>query len=431
MDCLLISFGSAGDIHPFVGLGRALKSRGHQVTLLSYPAFAGMVQAAGLDFVELPKPDKQAFWRSQNPRGSRRWLNSALNPIVRPWRRLARASTIVPMLQPVYDSIASRFVPGRTVVVASGPALGARVAQDRLGVPLVTIHFAPVALRSIYRTPIQPPLQLPSWSPRWSRRLAYRLLDEWVLDPLLGQPVNALRSEVGLPPLNRPVADWLHSPQQVIGLFPHWFAKPSPDWPMQTALTGFPLFDEAGLAVMPPSLANFLRSGSAPILFTPGSAEQDGKRFFSAALQACQALKKRGLFLTRFKEQIPATLPADVCHVDYVPFSLLFPRCGAVVYHAGVGTAAQALAAGVPQVVVPRRHDQWDNARRLTDLGVARQISPRRFGAKPLIAALGQLVASESIKKRCRDLARRIAAADPLAETCRLIEQAIEGKRAA
>jgi UDP:flavonoid glycosyltransferase YjiC (YdhE family) len=431
MDYLLISFGSAGDVHPFIGIGRALRSRGHAVSLLTYPSFEGMVQSAGLQFAPLPRPDKPAFWRNQVGRGPRRWVNGVFNPLIRPWRRLARASTVVPMLRPVFDGIAARFVPGRTVVVASGPAMGARIAHDRLGVPLVTIHFAPVALRSVHRSPAQPPLHLPAWSPPWLRRFAYRCVDHYVFEPLLGRPVNALRREVGLPALDLPVASWLHSPQQVVGLFPEWFAQPQPDWPRQTALTGFPLFDEAGQAATPPELDNFLKSGPPPILFTPGSAEKNSKWFFRAALHACQILNQRGLLLTRFGDQVPAQLPPGVRHVDYLPFRQLFPRCSAVVYHAGVGTAAQALAAGIPQVVVPCRHDQWDNARRLTELGVARQIPPHRFDGRRLIASLGQQLQNSQVKMRCRELAARISAADPLSTTCRLIEQTAVSKRAA
>ena len=72
---------------------------------------------------------------------------------------------------------------------------------------------------------------------------------------------------------------------------------------------------------------------------------------------------RRGLLLSRHREHIPRTLPSDVRHVEYAPFSELLPRCAALVHHGGIGTSAQALAAGVPQLIMPMGHDQPDNSR--------------------------------------------------------------------
>ena len=66
--------------------------------------------------------------------------------------------------------------------------------------------------------------------------------------------------------------------------------------------------------------------------------------------------------LTRYPEQLPPALPASVRHERYVPFSAILPRCAAIVHHGGIGTCAQALAAGIPQLVSPFGFDQPDNA---------------------------------------------------------------------
>ena len=85
--------------------------------------------------------------------------------------------------------------------------------------------------------------------------------------------LNAYRAELGLAPVSRIFRSWIHSPQRVIGLFPEWFFPPQPDWPAQIRLTGFPLFDEAGLHPLDPGLDAFLAAGDPPIAFTPGSAK--------------------------------------------------------------------------------------------------------------------------------------------------------------
>ena len=114
---------------------------------------------------------------------------------------------------------------------------------------------------------------------------------------------------------------------------------------------------------------------------TPGSAMRHAQEFFAESVAACQRLGRRGLLLTRFAEQVPTDLPETIRHLEYVPFSRVLPRAAALVHHGGIGTTAQALAAGIPQLVMPLAHDQPDNAARLERLGVGRTIAPRRYRA--------------------------------------------------
>src|SRR5262249_22519024 len=148
MEALLVPIGSHGDIYPFIGLGLALRSRGHEVTLLGTDDYGPLIHQAGLQFVPIGyrKPARTG------PAG-RGGLRRALTWVGGRWRRLARASTVRPLLRPVYEAIACRYVPGRTVVAASSMALGARLAHDKLGVPLATVHLSPVMFRSVYRAP--------------------------------------------------------------------------------------------------------------------------------------------------------------------------------------------------------------------------------------------------------------------------------------
>src|SRR5205085_2067897 len=104
---------------------------------------------------------------------------------------------------------------------------------------------------------------------------------------------------------------------------------------------------------------------------------------------------------------VPASLPATVRHFAYVPFSQVFPRAAAVVHHGGIGTTAQALAAGIPQVIMPMGYDQPDNAERLVRLGVGAPLPPRRFTGARLAALLGKLLGPD-VRERCRALAERL-----------------------
>ncbi len=150
----------------------------------------------------------------------------------------------------------------------------------------------------------------------------------------------------------------------MIGLFPDWFGVPQSDWPAAVRLTGFPLYDDSGDTRLPASLERFLDDGPPPVLFTPGTANQAAAHFFRAALDATQRLGRRALLLTRYSGHLPV-LPPSAHHEPFVPLSHVLPRCAALVSHAGIGTLAQGLAAGVPQLTMPMGFDQPDNATRL------------------------------------------------------------------
>ena len=186
--------------------------------------------------------------------------------------------------------------------------------------------------------------------------------------------------------------DWWLSPQLVIGLFPDWFAPPQPDWPPQTLLSGFPLYDGAQATALPAAVTDFLRAGSPPIVFTPGSAMRHGKSFFRTAVDVCQLLERRGILLTQYREQLPAALPESVRCFGFLPMGQLLPHCAAIVHHGGIGTTAQGLAAGMPQLIMPMAFDQPDNAARAVRLGVARSIAPRAFRPRAAARLLAELL---------------------------------------
>ncbi len=423
MEVLVVTAGTLGDLHPFLGLGLALRDRGHRVTVISLEECRPRVRGSGLEFVPLV-PDRAAA------KGHGRGLaHRLLFALAGRWRRLARVGTVLPQLRPAYEAIADRHVPGQTVVVTSSLILGSRVARDKLGFPLATVHLSPVVFRGDDRAPVQPPLTLPDWLPPRVRRAAYRLVDRLVLDRFLAGPINAFRAELGLPPVCRVLAGWRHSPDRVIGLFPEWFAPPQPGWPAGTRLTGFPLYDPGTHAPLPPEARDFLAAGDPPVVITPGTGVRNGRRFIEEGVAACGRLGRRVLLLARFKDQVPDQLPAAVRHFDYLPLGSVLPHAAALVHFGGIGSAARALAAGVPQIVQPVRNDQFENGRRLQDLGVAAVLRGRSYHATAIARALGRLLGSDEVTLRCRDLASRIHEGAALAEACRLIEELFANSR--
>jgi rhamnosyltransferase subunit B len=416
VNVLLFPIGSHGDVHPFVGLGLVLKARGHRVTLIANEHFGTLAARVGLDYEML---------------GTEADFRQALNDpgLWKPMEgfRFVVKYAILRSLRPIFERIKASADDRLTVVVAPVLAFGARVAQERLGVPLATVILQPSVIRSLVAPPVLPFHWLVSRLPIAARRLFFRYADARLIDPLIGPEVNAFRAELGLPPVRRFMKDWWVSPDLVVGLYPPWFAPIAPDWPSQVVLTGFPLFDESASLPLGVDVASFLDAGPPPIVFTPGSGNAQARDFLAAAVDACRRLDRRGLLLTRFPEQVPADLPDGVRHFGFVPFSQVLPRSSALVHHGGIGTSAQGLAAGIPQLIMPLAHDQPDNADRLERLGVARSLPPARFLGPAVARKLGELLDSGDVALRCRELAARTRAGDPLTDAC----AAIEGLRAA
>jgi UDP:flavonoid glycosyltransferase YjiC (YdhE family) len=219
------------------------------------------------------------------------------------------------------------------------------------------------------------------------------------------------------------LTDWAVSKDLVLALFPDWFAPPQPDWPTPTRVTRFPLYDEAGARSADPGLEAFLQSGDPPILLTPGSANQQARRFFTVGLEACWKLGKRALLVTPFREQLPASLPSGAAHFSFVPFGHVFSRCAAVLHHGGIGTCAQGMAAGVPQFLMPMGFDQPDNAWRLRRLGVGDYLYPAKFEPDAVARRLGLLLESEIVARACRDVAEKMRTQMPPADVARILEQ--------
>jgi rhamnosyltransferase subunit B len=352
------------------------------------------------------------------------------NPL-RAFRSVAR-HLLIPALRPVYELIAANLDagrgspthgPSRIVVVAPATAFGARIAQEKLGVPLATVHLQPSMLRSVADPACYSFPDILRRLPPILRRLYYRAVDRLVIDPPIANEVNSFRAELGLAPMRRFFDRWMHSPELVIGLFPDWFAPAPPDWPANVHAVGFPLWDESEVREPNPELEEFLAGGEPPVIFTAGSAMAQGKEFFHVSAAVCRKRGWRGLLLTQFPEQLPVQLPSGVRHFHYIPFRDVLPRAAAFVHHGGIGTTAQALAAGVPQLVVPLAHDQPDNALRVKRLGTGDYLQPRHYKEENVLGRLEQLMASPSVRDSCRKRANALAERTALSRASELIER--------
>jgi rhamnosyltransferase subunit B len=134
--------------------------------------------------------------------------------------------------------------------------------------------------------------------------------------------------------------------------------------------------------------------------------------FWRAAIAAARALGRRAILLTGSPENELGPLPATVRVFDYLPYSAVFPRAAATVHSGGIGTLAQALAAGRPQLIVPVAFDQPDNARRAVALGVARSVPFGKANASALERELRSLLNDPGLAARARKVGEEISRED-------------------
>ena len=406
MKMMLVTFGTAGDVFPLLGVGRALQARGHEVHVASTPQYQAAAEGAGLLFHALEgipgASDAPDFY---HPTRS---------------MRLVAERMLIPAVKTVYELLSS-LNPAEWVIIANNHCLGARVAQEKLGHTLLTCVISPFGLASIQQMPVTPGLACPPWAPAFLRRAFYGFVAR-LWDRELAPSINGFRATLGLPPAKNIWYEWCLSPQRVIGLFPAAFAPNPSDWPRQFVHGGFTVFDQGVSHAFPEELR---QPGPPLVVFAAGSAGQAAGAFFDAAISASSGQPWRAVLLTGSKGMAAGdSVPTNVYRYRYVPLSQLMPLSSLIVHHGGMGTISLAFSAGVPQIAVPLGHDQFDNAERLVRAGIGKRLLKPHDLAAQLRSLIEECLRDQALSARCRQLQQADPFDPALSGLCELIEAA-------
>jgi rhamnosyltransferase subunit B len=376
-EILLLPFGSAGDVFPFIWLGRQLMARGHRVRMITACLFEEQARKAGLEFISLGERDEfEAMIRDP-----RIWKSGIGTKVVFDFA----AKSVEPYLAAIESC-------GKVdLMLAPVTAFAGRLAREKHGIPLITVHLQPAVFLSVHETPLlHPIMRLFNKLPVWCKKRIFALPNP--VDLFALPKVRRICQANGVKPPRSLWREWWDSPDGVLALFPAWFAQPQPDWPANLLQWTFPLEDLATEQTLQPELQAFLANGERPVIFTPGSANVQASRFFAVAAEAVKRIGCRAVFVTREPKQVPPNLPVSILTVEYAPFSTLLKHASVFVHHGGIGTMSQGFAAGVPQLIMAMAHDQPDNADRLERLGAGKGLSVRQFTPDRVACELKQLL---------------------------------------
>lgn len=414
------TWGSFGDVHPFMALALELQARGHRATVATSEIYRAKITAAGIGFHPV-RPDMPAL---DSPE-LREIMERVTNPLTG-----ARYVMRELLLKHTRDSYADTLAAveadrGADMIVSHTVPFVAPVVAEVTGVKWISTVLAPIAFASVYDPPTPP--QFPQSRALFADRV-------WLANALMlvakqtmrgwAKPIDELRRELGLLRGKHPIFEAQHSPVRVLALFSKTFAKMQPDFPPFTEITGFPFYDKRDEQDAPVELKRFLDAPAPFILFTLGSsAVWIARDFWRTSIEAARALERRALLLVGDLKNLPAgALPPHVAAFEYAPHSLVMPRAEASVIQGGIGTIGQTMRAGAPSLVIPFGHDQPDNARRMVELGTSRSVMRREYKTARVVRELSLLVEDESYRERACEVAELVRAEDGTKQACDAIE---------
>jgi sterol 3beta-glucosyltransferase len=413
----VVAIGSQGDVRPFTALASGLARSGHRVTLVTHREFQPLAERNGVDFAPVSVNPVEIV---QSERGQA-WISASSSPALFMVRMFRIASALL-------DDItreARRGAEGSDAVVYSMPlsVAGLTVAES-IGVPAISASLYP-----IHPTGRFPSIMTPDFPIHGAFvNRASAAISSGVYWSMLRRFHNGIRRrELGLPAL--PIRSsfrrgargrYLH----LCGYSDAVIPRPD-DWPDFVEVCGYWFLDDADGYRPPRELQAFLDAGDPPVYIGFGSmVSGDPRGMTRTVLDALGLSGKRAIVASGWGGLQPGDLPQTVFPVSFVPHGWLFPRVAAAVHHGGAGTAAAALRAGVPSIVVPFFADQFFWGKLLCDhaLGAA-SIPRKRLTAERLAAALTRAATDRDLIENCRRVAVAVAAEDGVGRAVSAIER--------
>ena len=414
------TWGSEGDIRPFVALGAALAKRGHDIELVYTEVGERRYEAvaAALGFraraiaTPIVDPDR-AIEIGLKILNTRNQLEQGL---------IIFKSMLDPVIEPMFEA-AKELCAHSDLLIHHFILHPSRAAADLAKVPTVTMQFAHMLTPSRHIHPQSTP-KLGQIGNVIEWKLARFALNQTML-----KDVNRLRRREGLEPFADLLLDaWPSHRLNLLASSPALIERP-PDWPAWHQLCGFLELPPHPHESLAPELDAFLSNGPAPVFMGFGSLMPiAGNIHLTETIAAFESAARLAGCRAIIQSEIERPWTDEIFYVKRTPHRLVFPRCAAVVHHAGAGTTHSTLRAGTPSIAVPHVSDQFAWCDELERLGVApKPIRRTHLSAETLASRIRDVIGDPRMKKRAMEIAERMksdngpeTAAKLVEEVCRL-----------
>jgi UDP:flavonoid glycosyltransferase YjiC (YdhE family) len=405
----LLTYGSRGDVEPFIALGVGFMRAGHSVRLAAPAVFEQLVSSHDIDFIGLPG----------DPEGLVQDLvDKAGKNVLRMIRTVSKF--VVPLAVGVLDQV--QFACENTDIIIHSFLLtsaGHELARDK-GIPDFSAQFFPVFSTSAeFPGIVFPDLPLGNLYRRFTHEFitqtfwqGSRILYSWIrrkvpyLPPLTGWPFAA-RSD--------------HRTPILYAFSPHVLPPPA-DWGDDVHVVGYWFVDDP--AWRPPEkLLHFIDSDSTPIAVAFGSTSTRNPERMTNTIREALALSGQRAVIVGVENHFDDP-PDTVFQLDYAPYSWLFSRMSAVVHHGGAGTTGAGLMAGVPNIIIPFTSDQPFWGHRVHSLGAGPKPLPaKKLTAQILAKSIIATVADQDMSAQARAIGARIRAEDGVSSAVGIVQK--------
>lgn len=412
MKIALQTFGTRGDVQPFLALALELKARGHDVVLSVPKDFTDWVEGFGIEARAFDLHMGDFLRRAEE-------LGLTRNPLK---AYKYRDEMLTPMIEAVLTE-GIEGTRGADIVIAHPKALFAESGAEREGALFMIAAPLPIIMPT-GRFPMAGVLAKDHG--RFINRLTWFPLKLGMAP--YKKRLNRARREIGLEPAGSAIdyGTYMGQPAtRLLSISEHVIDRPD-DWDARSIMTGYwrlPSSEERPA----PEIEAFLNQGEPPVYIGFGSMLAPNAT--KLVREAVKGLKKAGLrgIIARGWAQLPDQAGDHVLFIDGAPHDRLFPRCRAIVHHGGAGTTAAALHAGRPSLVIPFMMDQPWWAERLRETGLSPPpLLPKRLTAGRFARALRRLVRGEAYARRCQDIARELASENGVGRAADIIESEAE-----
>lgn len=400
---LFISYGTSGDIYPYLSIAKDLNEKGHQAIMLCP------------DKYEKTCSEHNIMHRTLGPSfelmgGYDSFIKKAFNPIsgAEYWIRKVQMRN--------FDSIMSDIlkVADEADVIISHPiVLSAPLVAEKLKKVWVSTALAPISMFSnIDRSIMAPPLTFFNFLTKFyfSNRIFKKALK--ICFSSWENPVKQKAKQLGVKIQKNSFFEGQFSPFRHLVLFDTKISFSQKDWNKNVKSCRVPILDEKNNICEKEldSLEVFLNKGEKPIVFTLGTSGSciANIDFWKICSNVVEKLNMRAVFITGLNCKKILKSSEHVYECKYIPHSYLLKRSSLIVHQGGMGIICKALRFGVPQLVLPIAWDQPDNAYRLKKIGVAEKLPFKQITEKKLIKKINKCIKNSNMGEKSKIVSTQI-----------------------